>query len=1533
MKNFNLCKRTVSILLCLLMVLSMTMVGIVSTSAAETITVYFSRPTSNWNQSYVKIHYDRPGGGTTWPGINMDYDHTNDAGESVYKATIPADVTIIVFNDNNGIQTNDINSNFIDGNNWYSTSFNNNRHSVDCTIKEPAKWYLKGTFNDWQQTDSELFVDGQKTYSLAANTTYEFKLFSETWYGNSGTMTSDNCTGWTFTTQDGNNCKINTTVAGNYIFNLDTSGNNPTLSVTYPGSEPPTETPTEAPTEAPTPADTMRVFFTCPKDWGDLHVYYEYSGGTSGAYPGGNMTFLRDDDVSGNTIWYVDVPTSTYLVIFNNGKDGYGTDRQKTVDIKNNNTGDSKLEAGYGYYLTGEQDEYGSYKVGRWAEDVDLITYKLAYGSDEVTEEDITPGTPYIASLTAGTKYTFAVNKYVNGNQTATYTSDMEIEDASFDVALSEDATSTLAFTPNETGDYKIVFNKDSMKLSCQMAGTRRIYFQDGTAEKWIGNDDANVTVTVGDETILMKESIDTLSGLKTWYADVDETVTTGYTFKRMPFVGGDAWNTWSAGYNAKPLYKATGNETGSWQANVNVADGSVSNFWAGLYCDTKGNADTADFVRMYENGNDYFLYLPSYVDLKNAKIYSTYYSATIKGGAYTTAKKIYSNTDTSVPYGIENTLNLVNDGTFELKFKYTSGASEQTKTLHVMQTQKTAALLLTTNEELYTGTTAAYYNSDASLNKVSDYKEGITTKGTYSMYSEKGAQIVGDNNKVKKIKGRGNSSFEASMRLYGKYAYNLSLDKKAKFVDGANKSKKWCLLANNADESMLRTTLVFKIAEEVGVAYAPKTRLIDFYDNGKYLGAYVIAEKVEYGGNTMMETAPNGEEVVSLDDVNEDFAGDDYAAIEDKEHMIDNSITVGGQTFTYHCSDYTQYTCGEVPAELYETGDFVLEFELPARYQAEASWFIAPLPNDENGQPVCLKYPEFASEAEMQWIITQFAPMWNAVYFGGEHGDIDAFNAVADISSFSKTYLIQELTMNLDAAATSYYVTGGAHFDKLIAAPVWDYDWSCGDYYQAKRTTTEPITMDNCERFFVADKSAKTDDDDPRKQVTPCFENQLCSMTGFWTENEKQWTNLFVPVLYKYLDTKRTIYNGSNCLLESDDGKTEGILLTELLPAFKSAAEMNESRWNAMNNLEANPGNYWGTKSTAKYYNNLHIGENKCTESTSVTYSNTAYYLNDWLVIRLNTMSHELYNEENKYVFGESSFECTAPDADKNITVTPNLVITQNETPITDIKYTIYVNGKAKGTFDYEEGVGQQVTLSAGTNEVYVEYFPADMTDMKKELDAQEIIIAEPGGEVELTIYFKSSDSLRYLPTVVVDGKEKVMKKGNLIKTNENQTQTFSWYSAKVDAVLGKSLSLKFTNAIGMRATVTVENVSYQPYYFGADNLNTSTEAYDYTTNSAEEPVRNFVRNATNLVYNSSNDISNTSLAYTSIGGTQYVLGDVDGDGELTILDVTAVQKDLAKVEALEGVSKSLGDFLLDGDLSIADGTAIQKFLCKLPF
>ncbi len=75
---------------------------------------------------------------------------------------------------------------------------------------------------------------------LKANTTYWFGFTNkdDAWYSNPGTMNSTNCTGWTFTQTNNQNCHITTTAAGNYTFTVTWNGSTPTVSITYPTGVP-----------------------------------------------------------------------------------------------------------------------------------------------------------------------------------------------------------------------------------------------------------------------------------------------------------------------------------------------------------------------------------------------------------------------------------------------------------------------------------------------------------------------------------------------------------------------------------------------------------------------------------------------------------------------------------------------------------------------------------------------------------------------------------------------------------------------------------------------------------------------------------------------------------------------------------------------------------------------------------------------------------------------------------------------------------------------------------------------------------------------------------------------------------------------------------------------------------------------------------------------------------------------------------------------------------------------------------------------
>ena len=733
---------------------------------------------------------------------------------------------------------------------------------------------------------------------------------------------------------------------------------------------------------------------------------------------------------------------------------------------------------------------------------------------------------------------------------------------------------------------------------------TTRLAIADDTTDRWIGNDDARFKVVINGAATAMTRSVDVASGLKVWYADVAKiNGGTAISFKRTSAIDENTvWNTWSTSYVAgSPLYKIGDDDVITPATLLEIPDGSVTNFGYGIWVDTKGNEDTKDFVKIYAEDfvkdTKYTLYLPAYTDWTQLKVYTNFPTLSINNQAITKGQVNTINLSTN---GIERTVNI--------SFKRNASGSTHSGTLHIMRAGTASAMLLSTNDELYTGLTAAYAdNGDGTANYagVAAYKALISTKGKYAFYTAAGEKLNTDDG-LKKLKPRGNSTFEASMRLYGKTAYNITLNEKAPLIEGCQSSKKYSLLANNADESLMRNLTVYGIADAVGMPYTPNTRLIDLYDNGTYLGAYVLTEKVEYGKNTLIPDAK------SSDKLDEDILCAGKGIDFDKLKQVTGTYTAkSGNTYQYQYSvaseadktyefDGSTVTIGEgESAETYvldealmKKYDFLIEHEINGRYQPEATWFVS----NRTKQAVVPKYPEFATQKQAQWMIETYDALETAAY----NKDYTTLNTLIDTESFASTYLIQELTENLDAGATSYYILGGKNYPKLLAAPLWDYDWAAGMYNGKKLTYNGEVDVADYSKKFVTEKSVKIAADDGRTQNIRNLQAQLTTISEFWTVCKTVYTNKFKPVLDDYLG----------------DGKT---LLGTNLPNFRTAAAMNEDRWNVLHKMNENPGNYWGTRSTTQYKKGSYsfaIGDNKCTGAT-FNYDNTVYFLNDWLTKR----------------------------------------------------------------------------------------------------------------------------------------------------------------------------------------------------------------------------------------------------------------------------------------------------------------------------
>lgn len=89
-------------------------------------------------------------------------------------------------------------------------------------------------------------------------------------------------------------------------------------------------------------------------------------------------------------------------------------------------------------------------------------------------------------------------------------------------------------------------------------------------------------------------------------------------------------------------------------------------------------------------------------------------------------------------------------------------------------------------------------------------------------------------------IKGRGNASW-----TYDKRPYALKLNKK-KSVLGMSESKRWILLANWKDRTLLRNDAAFWLSKKSGLPYTVDGQFVELEFNGDYRGNYYLCEQIK---------------------------------------------------------------------------------------------------------------------------------------------------------------------------------------------------------------------------------------------------------------------------------------------------------------------------------------------------------------------------------------------------------------------------------------------------------------------------------------------------------------------------------------------------------------------------------------------------------------------------------------------------------------------------------------------------------------
>ena len=233
--------------------------------------------------------------------------------------------------------------------------------------------------------------------------------------------------------------------------------------------------------------------------------------------------------------------------------------------------------------------------------------------------------------------------------------------------------------------------------------------------------------------------------------------------------------------------------------------------------------------------------------------------------------------------------------------------------------------------------------------------------------------------------RGRGNASWSFPKKPW-----------RIKFADGKThhmlrgsaqespaKAKKWTLINNYGDKTLMRNCLAFEVSKRLGISYTPWCQPVDVIMNGEYKGCYQLCDQISVDKNrvpvTEMETWDNEE------------------------------------------------------PEL--TGGYLIEVDAYANQ--ESSWF-----SSSRGNPVTIKHPgdDDITTQQHNYIQSFFNKMESAVFASNYSDPVNGYRKYLDAESFLKHFFVGEFSGNMDTYWSTYMYKDREE-NQFHVAPCWDFD------------------------------------------------------------------------------------------------------------------------------------------------------------------------------------------------------------------------------------------------------------------------------------------------------------------------------------------------------------------------------------------------------------------------------------------------------------------------------------------------------------
>ena len=277
-------------------------------------------------------------------------------------------------------------------------------------------------------------------------------------------------------------------------------------------------------------------------------------------------------------------------------------------------------------------------------------------------------------------------------------------------------------------------------------------------------------------------------------------------------------------------------------------------------------------------------------------------------------------------------------------------------------------------------------------------------------------------NGKLAEIRGRGNTTWwyepkdGSAVENDAKRPYQIKLGKAADLLDTgdpAEANKRWQLLADYFDGTLLHNRVALDLARELGMNETPHCQPVDLYYDGEYRGLYLLTEKVEAGtGRVEVESAGS--------------------------QARQNTAAITGGT-----------------AEAAGRG-YLIELDMHDGKADQPSFTLSA------GLTFLVHSPNDASDAMLAYVGGQMETLYAAIAAAGSRPDAGSgWTELLDVPSLLPYFWGNEWAMNTDTwrfSSTFYVLPPASRTFRM--GPVWDFDLAFSRILQSGGSLSGPTGL-----------------------------------------------------------------------------------------------------------------------------------------------------------------------------------------------------------------------------------------------------------------------------------------------------------------------------------------------------------------------------------------------------------------------------------------------------------------------------------------